>query len=39
MFIIFLDFLMVEQIFLSPQVRRGVSISNKLIYTDCLMSC
>ena len=29
MFIIFSDFLMVEQIFLSPQVKRRLIISNK----------
>ena len=29
MFITFWDFLMVEQIFLSPQVKRSVIISNK----------
>ena len=29
MFIIFWDFLMVEQIFFSPQVKRSVIISNK----------
>ena len=31
--------LMVEQIFLSPQVKRSVIISNKLDYTRCLTSC
>ena len=30
---------MVEQIFLSPQVKRNVIISNKLEYTRCLTSC
>ena len=30
---------MVEQIFLSPQVKRSVIISNKLDYTRCLTSC
>ena len=37
MFIIFRDFLMVEQI--SPQVKRSVIISNKLAYTSFLTSC
>ena len=32
--IIFCDFLMVEQIFLSPQVKRSVIITDKLIYTS-----
>ena len=36
MFIIFWDFLMVEQIFFSPQQKRGVIISNKPVYTNCL---
>ena len=35
MFIIFWDFLIVEQIFLSPQVKQSVAISNKLVYTKC----
>ena len=35
MFIIFRDFLMVEQIFLSPQVKRSVIISNKLVFRSC----
>ena len=39
MFIIFWDFLMVEKIFLSPQVKRSVIISNKLVCTSCLTSC
>ena len=30
---------MVEQIFLSPQVKKSVIISNKLVYTSCLMRC
>ena len=38
MFIIFWDLLMVEQIFLSPQVKRSVIISNKLVYAICLTS-
>ena len=39
MFIIFWDILMVEQIFLSPQVKRRVIISSKLVYTSYLTSC
>ena len=35
MFIIFRDFLKVEQIFLSPQVKRSVINSKKLVYTSC----
>ena len=35
MFITFQDFLMVEQIFLSPQVKQNVIISNKLVYQAC----
>ena len=27
------------QIFFSPQVKRGLIISNKLVYTSCLTSC
>ena len=38
MFIIFWDFLMVEQIFLSPQLKGSVIISNKLVYINCLTS-
>ena len=34
MFMVFLDFLMVEQVFLSPQLKRSVIISNKLVYTS-----
>ena len=30
---------MVEQISLSPQVKRNLTISNKLVYTSCLTSC
>ena len=30
---------MVEQVFLSPQVKRSLIISNKLVYTSCLTSC
>ena len=39
MFITFWDFLMTEQIFLSPQVKGSKIISNKLVYTSCLTSC
>ena len=38
MLIIFCNFFMVKQVFLSPQVKRNVIISNKLIYTWCLIS-
>ena len=38
-FIIFWDFLLVEQAFLSPQVKRSVIISNKLVYTSYRTSC
>ena len=34
-FIIFWNFLMIEQIFLSPHVKRSVIISNKLVNTRC----
>ena len=34
MLIIFSDFLIVVQIFLSPQVKRSVLITNKLVYTS-----
>ena len=37
MFIIVLDILMVDQIFLLPQVKRSVIISNRLVYTSCLV--
>ena len=33
------NILMVEQIFLSPQVKRNVIIRKKLVYERCLMSC
>ena len=33
-----LRLLMVEQIFLSPQVKRSIIFSNKLVYTSCLTS-
>ena len=36
MLILFWDFLITEQIFLSPQVKRRVIISNKLEFTICL---
>ena len=39
MFIILWDFLMVEQIFLSLQVKWNVIISKKLVYTSYLRSC
>ena len=39
MFIIFWDFLMVEQIFPAPQEKWSMIISNKLVYTSCLTSC
>ena len=39
MLIIFPDFVMVEQILLSPQVKRSVIISNILVYTSFLTSC
>ena len=39
MFMIIWDFLMVEQIFLSPQVERSVIISNKLVYTSRFTNC
>ena len=32
MFIVFQDFLMVEEILFSPQVKRSVITSNKLLY-------
>ena len=38
MFIIFGDFFMVEQIFFSTQVKRGMISSNKLEYMSCLKS-
>ena len=37
--IIFWDFLMLEQIFFSPQAKQSVIISNKLVYTSCITSC
>ena len=39
MFIICWDFLMVQQILFWPEGKQSVVISNKLIYTSCLMSC
>ena len=38
-FLMFLDFLMVEQIFFSLQMKRTVIIRNTLVYTNCLTSC
>ena len=37
--IIFWEFLMFYQLFLSAQVQRSLIISNKLIYTNCFTSC
>ena len=34
-FIIFWDFLIVKKVFYSPQVKRSVIISNKLVYKVC----
>ena len=39
MFIIFWDFLMIDQILLLPQVKRSLIICNKLVYKSCLTSC
>ena len=39
MFILCREFLMIEQIFLSLQVKRGVIVSNKLVYTSFLTRC
>ena len=39
MFLIFWDFLMDEQICLSPEVKRSVIISYKLVHTTYLTSC
>ena len=36
MFIIFQDFLMVQQVLLSPQVKQSIIFSKKLVYTSCL---
>ena len=36
MFIIFWDFFMFEQIFLSPQVKRSVISKDKLVYLSSL---
>ena len=36
MFIIFWHLLVVGKIFLSPQVKRSLIITNKLVYTSCL---
>ena len=35
MLIIFWDFLMVEQIFLSLQAKQSLIISNKLVFASC----
>ena len=37
MFIIFWDVLMVDQTSLSPQVKRSVTICNKMVYMSCLV--
>ena len=37
--IILWEFLMFYQVFLSPQVKQGLIISNQLVYTSCLSSC
>ena len=39
MVIILWEFLMFYQIFISPQVKRSLVISNKLAYKSCLTSC
>ena len=39
MFIMSWDLLIAEQIFLSPQVKRSIFISNKLVYKSYLTSC
>ena len=39
MVIILSEFLMFYQMFLSPQLKRSLIISNKLVYTSCLTSC
>ena len=38
MFIVFRDVLMVEQVLLSPQMKRKVIIDNNLVYTSCRMT-
>ena len=37
--VIFCDFLIVEEILFSPQVKRSVVISNKLVYMRYLTRC
>ena len=39
LFMIFWDVLMVDQIFLSPEVKRSLIISNKLVCTSCQTNC
>ena len=39
MVILFWEVLMFYQIFFSPQVKRSLIVSNKLVYTSCLTSC
>ena len=39
MFIIFWEFLIVEQIFFSPQVKLSVVISNNLVWKSCYAIC
>ena len=34
-----LRLLIIEQIFLLPQVKQSIIISNKLVYKSCLTSC
>ena len=38
MFLIFWDFLMIDQIFISPHMKRAWLVIN-MVYTSCLMSC
>ena len=38
-FLIFWEFLLVEQIFLSALVKISLIISNTLVYMSCLASC
>ena len=39
MVMILSEFLTFYQVFLLPQVKRSLIISNKLVYTSCLRSC
>ena len=39
MFIIFWNFLLIKDIFLSPKLKGSVIISNKLVYMSYLTSC